>query len=114
MWKARVPTVHLHEKSDGTLPGQPARRRCTTPPTWPSYWGKQPTWTEDGMGQEACRDYHHLEFGFAGIANTAETALIQGIDLYALEEPRILAGLEFNLQVHGRRSRFPPPCAEAR
>ncbi len=37
-----------------------------------------------------------MQYGFAGIINAAETSLIQGIDLYAEEDERLRAMLEFH------------------
>jgi hypothetical protein len=51
-----------------------------------------------GLGQETCRDYGHLTGGFAAMVNAAETAHVQGVDLFGLEAKRIAAGFEFNAQ----------------
>jgi hypothetical protein len=52
----------------------------------------------DGLGQETCRDLGHLQLGFSSMIDAAETAKIQGVDLYAEESKRIVAGFEFNAQ----------------
>jgi hypothetical protein len=37
-----------------------------------------------------------VQYGLAAMINAAETALIQGVDLYGEEQARLLAGLEFH------------------
>jgi hypothetical protein len=52
----------------------------------------------DGMGQETCRDgtdLHHQEWGYSGLVAAAETAHIQGVDLYGEQKDRIVAAYEF-------------------
>ncbi len=49
-----------------------------------------------GLGKETCRDIGHNYMGFGGIANVAETARIQGIDLYSEQKDRIIAAYELN------------------
>ncbi len=54
----------------------------------------------DGISQETCRDFGHAQYGISGSLDAAETARIQGIDLYqdigsnALN--RLTSALEFN------------------
>ncbi len=86
LWRRRVP-AYIYLKSDGprpiTIPGQSA--------TW---YGPQ-AWV-DGFAQETCRDLTHTQWAFGAMINAAETALIQGVDLYAEESRRVLAGLELH------------------
>ena len=96
MWRARVPS-YIYMKSDGALPVSPPGTSYDATQLG-TYWGNLTQWPEDGIGQETCRDFHHLEYGFAGIVNAAETALIQGIDLYGEQAARLVAGFEFNAQ----------------
>jgi hypothetical protein len=86
LWRRRVP-AYIYMKSDGTspvmLPGEGA--------TWDA------TTFFDGLCQETCRpadQLHHCQLGFAAMINGAETARIQGVDLYGEQAPRIVAGLE--------------------
>ncbi len=68
----------------------------------------------DGFAQETCRDLTHTQWAFAAMINTAETALIQGVNLYSEETRRILAGLELHA---GFLVGVPPPagiCGSAR
>jgi hypothetical protein len=119
MWKARVP-AYIYMTSDGEVPSSPPGIPPYDTPHLVDYWGitnwatGQPSpFQADGIGQETCRDFHHLEYGFAGLINAAETALIQGVDLYVLEKTRLAAGFEFNMQFLDGVS--PPPwlCGHA-
>jgi Alginate lyase len=86
LWRRRVP-AYIYMKSDGTkpieIPGQGAD------------WYGPAAWV-DGFAQETCRDMMHTQWAFGAMINVAETALIQGVDLYAEEAPRIVAGLELH------------------
>jgi hypothetical protein len=48
----------------------------------------------DGYSQETCRDMEHVQYGLAAIMNGAETARIQGVDLYREEYQRLVACME--------------------
>ncbi|MCA9602224.1 MAG: alginate lyase family protein, partial [Myxococcales bacterium] len=50
----------------------------------------------DGVEGETCRDMSHMAMGFGGMANAAETARLQGADLYGEFQSRLLASLELN------------------
>lgn len=45
------------------------------------YWQGQSTFV-DGLSQETCRDFTHTGYGISSISHVAETARIQGTDLY--------------------------------
>lgn len=62
------------------------------------YWSipKKDTPLLQGHAQETCRDIEHLAYGIAGFTNTAQTAYIQGIDLFQLEQDRFISMMEFN------------------
>jgi hypothetical protein len=95
MWRKRVP-AYIYLTSDGKTPVPPPGTTLSGS-ALTRYWYGQSTLV-DGVGQETCRDFGHLQLGFAGMINAAETARIQGVDLYGAEATRILAGLEFNAQ----------------
>jgi hypothetical protein len=95
MWKKRVP-AYIYLTSDGKTPVPPPGTNMSGS-ALTQYWFGQTTLV-DGVGQETCRDFGHLQLGFAGMINAAETARIQGVDLYGAEAIRITAGLEFNAQ----------------
>lgn len=88
-WRQRVP-AYFYISSDGPKP-VPAPRG----PTW---WFNQLVFNAsvDGVAQETCRDLGHLQFGLGAALNAAETALIQGLDLFGEEETRLVAGMEFH------------------
>ncbi len=108
MWRARVP-AYMYLLKDGTYPKPPplaAGMMPYTPAELSTYWGGQsypqtfplPSPDGDGFGQETCRDgtdLHHQEWGYSGLVNAAETAHIQGVDLYGEEKDRIVAAYEF-------------------
>jgi Alginate lyase len=92
MWKRRVPS-YIYLESDGPQPVPPPSGNKDLI----SLWYGQDKFVS-GLGQETCRDYGHLTGGFAAMVNAAETAHVQGVDLFALEAKRITAGFEFNAQ----------------
>jgi hypothetical protein len=96
MWRKRVP-AYIYLGSDGPLPVPPPGSNKTTAAALATYW-YHPGKYVDGLGQETCRDFAHLTLGFAAMINAAETARIQGVDLYAEEAQRITTGFEFNAQ----------------
>ena len=92
MWRARTP-AYIYITSDGSRPrNQPGG-------TFSDGFWHNPGAYPEGLGQETCRDLGHLTFGFASMLYTAETALIQGVDLYTPESRRIRAGLEYNARL---------------
>ncbi|MDC1405849.1 alginate lyase family protein [Akkermansiaceae bacterium] len=50
---------------------------------------------ENGQCQESGRDQGHTQMGLEFLSNTAETAWIQGVDLYGALDSRLLAGFEY-------------------
>ncbi|TWT84675.1 Alginate lyase [Planctomycetes bacterium CA13] len=50
---------------------------------------------ESGQCQESGRDQSHTQMGLEFLANTCETAWIQGVDLYGAQENRLLKGFEY-------------------
>lgn len=101
LWKERTP-AYIYLTSDGALPVQPPRDPKSTS-ALETYW-YDPTAFVDGLTQESCRDlpgggtqgFGHAQYGVAGIINAAETARIQGVDLFSLEQKRITAMLELH------------------
>jgi len=88
-WKQRVP-AYFYYHTDGNKP-KPAPRGN------PSWYGQTVFNTSvDGVAQETCRDFGHTEYGIASATHAAETAHIQGLDLYESESARMMAMLEFH------------------
>jgi hypothetical protein len=95
LWRKRVP-AYIYLTSDGPLPvPPPAGPDRTAPAALTNFW-KTSVFKADGQAQETCRDFGHTSWGLAAAIDTAETALQQGVDLYASEARRLQAGLEFH------------------
>ncbi|MBK5209897.1 MAG: DUF1080 domain-containing protein [Flavobacteriaceae bacterium] len=92
MWRGRTP-AYIYLKSDGLNPIEPPG--CGT-----AIWGNKGHIPEfvDGILQETARDARHPGLGFASIANAAETARQQGVNLYEEEGKRMMAAMEFQAQ----------------
>ena len=86
MWRQRVP-AYFYLSSDGPKP-VPAPRGSTN-------W-QGATVYMDGIAQETCRDLTHTQYGIASAMYVAETALIQGVDLYKEQEKRLATTVEFH------------------
>ena len=54
---------------------------------------------QDGQTQETCRDMNHTSMGLGSMVNAAETAWIQGDDLYGEERQRIMTALSYATQI---------------
>jgi hypothetical protein len=95
MWRKRVP-AYIYLSTDGPTPVPPPGTNKSQAQLI-SYWYNQSTFV-DGVGQETCRDFGHLQMGYASMAAAAETARVQGIDLFGEQSTRIRAGWEFAAQ----------------
>lgn len=95
MWRKRVP-AYLYLASDGPAPVTPPGT-TKTGAALTTYW-YDPGKFVDGLCQETCRDFGHVQLGLAAMINAAETAHIQGVDLYGEQATRIATGLEWNAQ----------------
>jgi hypothetical protein len=93
MWRERTP-AYIYLESDGATPVPPPRGNKTGNALI-GFWYNQTTFV-NGLSQETCRDFSHTQYGLAGIINAAETAFIQGVDLYAEEAERLRQGLGFH------------------
>jgi hypothetical protein len=101
MWRGRAP-AYIYLSKDGPGPILPPSGET---PFW-SNKGKTTPYV-DGLLKESMRDPHHANMGFASLVNAAETALQQGLDLYAEHGDRIVAAMEFQAQFlppHGAKS----------
>ena len=92
-WKQRIP-AYFYYHTDGAAP-VPAPRGTAS-------WYGQTVYNAsvDGISQETCRDFGHAQYGISGALDAAETAYIQGIDLYndgpSNARNRLTSALEFN------------------
>ena len=92
-WKQRIP-AYFYYHTDGAAP-VPAPRGTAD-------WYGQTVFNSsvDGISQETCRDFGHAQYGISGALDAAETAHIQGVDLYNDNASnafnRLTSALEFN------------------
>jgi hypothetical protein len=94
MWRGRVP-AYVYLTSDGPTQVAPPGGAYKTPAALTKLWYGQTTLL-DGLAQETCRDLGHVQYGLAAMINAAETARIQGVDLYGEQKSRLVAGLEYH------------------
>ena len=94
MWRRRVP-AYFYVSTDGERPVPAPGGADDTPEKVVKRWYGQERMA-DGLCQETCRDFGHTQYGIAAALNVAETAHIQGIDLYGAAAPRLTAALEFH------------------
>lgn len=113
MWRERTP-AYIYLSTDGDLPARPQNDEGAyqTPTTLRCQWldnkskacqsdpMKDPgTRFQNGQAQETCRDLSHTSMGLGGIINTAETAWIQGEDLYGEQQQRIISGVLYSVEI---------------
>jgi len=94
-WRKRVP-MYVYLKKDGALPKAPAA--MNTQAKVIKYWQGQSTFA-DGLAQETCRDFGHTGWGLAAAVHTAETARLQGLNLYGEQKERLTKALEFHAKL---------------
>lgn len=96
-WRTRVP-AYVYLSEDGPRPTPlPQRPGGHGPPNTQGWYGQTKfDKSVNGISQETCRDLEHAQMGLAAAFNAAETARIQGIDLFGEEAQRLAAGLEFH------------------
>jgi hypothetical protein len=95
MWRRRVP-AYVYVTSDGKTPVPPPGSSLSGSKLT-SFWYGQTTFV-DGVAQETCRDLGHAQYGLAAMINAAETAHLQGVDLFGEQAARIAAALELHAQ----------------
>ncbi len=117
LWRDRVPAYCYLTSLDGPHPRLPcggyegSNAGYAVPATRTGdpygYWGQagRNAPMTDGLPQEMCRDLEHVQFGLAAILNGAETARIQGVDLYAEQSRRLVACLELVARYENDASR---------
>ncbi|MGI5506971.1 alginate lyase family protein [Lentzea sp. CA-135723] len=71
----------IYLTSDGALPKTPPGSGIDTRSEIISYWHDQSTFV-DGLTQETCRDFAHTAYGLSAASHLAETARIQGQDIW--------------------------------
>ncbi len=112
-WKS-VLTAYVYISTDGTRPHE-------TP-----WWSRDPkdvntAWHNptryiDGMPTEFCRDLPHSGYGVSALINVAETARLQGIDLYQEHAQRLTKVMEtlskYSLDLYEQKSDYSEICGK--
>jgi hypothetical protein len=106
MWRGRTP-AYIYLESDGPKPIEP-------PGCGMAIWGNKGFMPKlvNGILQETARDSQHPALALAGMVDAAETARLQGVDLYGEQETRIAAALEFVAQYVPPNNAKPPENLE--
>ncbi|WP_189132676.1 alginate lyase family protein [Wenjunlia tyrosinilytica] len=94
LWRGRLP-AYVYLKSDGDLPKPPPGGNKNTKDKLIAYWQGQKVFA-DGLAQETCRDFGHTGWGLDAAVHAAETARLQGVDLYKEGRARLTKALEFH------------------
>jgi len=101
-WRQRVPAYFYNFAQDGGKP-RPAPRGA------PSWYGQAVfSAATSGVAQETCRDLGHTTYSVAAASNAAETALLQGVDLWGDEQERLATSFEFNARLMLAGVKSPP------
>lgn len=90
----RVP-AYVYHTTDGSTPPYPPRSGVNTPSKLTKYWYGQTTYV-NGVAQETCRDFGHTGWGLDAIAHVAETAGLQGTDLWTRLADRMTYAFDFH------------------
>ena len=104
-WRAQVPAAIYMAGDENALPqltGMPISpsgtmysRSSITATAFKNYW-YNPTKFISGLEGETLRDTNHMAMGFGAMIDGAETARLQGVDLYGAEKTRIVTAMELN------------------
>lgn len=103
IFTGRVP-AYVYTTSDGSQPAYPPRSSINTTSELVSYWFGQSTFV-NGLAQETCRDFGHTGWGLDAISHVAETARLQGTDLWSQLATRMRSTYEFHMRLRQRRLR---------
>jgi hypothetical protein len=110
MWRERIPAYFYNFALDGAKP-------VPAPRGHPS-WYDQTVFSNatSGVAQETCRDEGHTSYSVASTANAAETARLQGEDLWAGPgmATRLATALEFNARLLLPGAKSPPDLCSGR
>jgi len=93
-WRERA-TTSIYLATDGEEPLSPKACPKVGEALVASWFGQSAP--PDGHAQETCRDLEHTAYGIAGLINIAETAWLQGIDLYAEQRERLVTAMEYHV-----------------
>lgn len=96
LWRQRVP-AYFYISGDGLTPIRPSGTKDRDSDRAINDYWFAPIRYVDGLCQETGRDFgHHMQMGLASAINTAEVAFHQGLDLYAEQDARLMATMEFH------------------
>ena len=106
-WKAQIPGI-IYQTGDQnqypnlkgmplTIPGTVFDNAKTTAASFKTFW-RNPSSFPNGLEAETCRDPAHMAMGYGAMVNLAETARLQGDDLYNFGDVknRITSSLELS------------------
>ncbi|MGW4791071.1 FG-GAP-like repeat-containing protein [Nonomuraea sp. NPDC004297] len=93
-WQGRLP-AYIYLTTDGSIPKAPPKSTYNTKAKIIDYWHGQTKFV-DGLTQETCRDFFHTGWGLSAVSHVAETAAIQGVDLYAKAKHRLRYAMDLH------------------
>jgi hypothetical protein len=99
---------NIYLSGDGPYPVGPPGG-ASGPAAMASFWFGQRTYV-DGLTQETCPGPRARRWGLEAMAQVAETAWIQGVDLYAEIQPRLRERDRVPLRVGRQATRSPTGC----
>ena len=82
--------------SDGAKPNFPANT-IMKDNNYLEYWSTPKSFV-NGLSAETCRDASHVAMELGAALDGAETARIQGLDLYGEQRTRLVSAMEYNLR----------------
>jgi len=91
----RLLPAYVYGKEDGDVPKVIDASYFDTREKIDKHWYGQ-TILFDGLCQETGRDFTHSQWGIGGLIHCAEIAWHQGVDLYSVDDNRLLRGMEFH------------------
>jgi hypothetical protein len=114
LWKQRMPS-YFYLTSDGS-PDTSLTSACSGCGS-DGWWGiAHASGLVDGVSQETCRDLEHVQYGIGAAVNAAETAKIQGTDLYGDPQTqggkRLAAAMEFHAGLLKGRTNGTPDISD--
>ncbi|MCW2974245.1 MAG: hypothetical protein JWN72_2518 [Thermoleophilia bacterium] len=108
-WRANLRSS-LYLTSDGSRPATPPGTTFSATELL-SRWSTRSF--VNGQEGETCRDASHMNFGLAALTYGAETASIQGTDLFTENKVRMVAAYEFNFTYMNNPAAAGWPCIAA-
>jgi hypothetical protein len=116
LWRYTLP-AYLYANGDGPTPLPPINwpAQKGDPADIAALWGYK-SLPIDGQSEETCRDLGHVRWGLAGLANAAQTAYFQNVDLYSertlgtANDVRMRNALELNSSYLNASAERDNPC----